>query len=95
MCTTGPCDGLCANPTTFTQTNFQSGNLGVEARCFQTVANIQGGNCSNFGTRTIRVNSMIESCTNGNWPPLPLKLVGGYCFVISAGDPNFASFVTF
>ena len=39
---TGPCAGLCDNPTTFTTASYSSGNVGTGAACFETTANIHG-----------------------------------------------------
>ena len=91
-----PCSGLCTGPIVFTSQNFNSGNLGTAATCHQTVANIGGGNCGNFsGGRTFRINDTAMSCSGGNWPSLPPKRNGGYCFQATAGDFPWAFFVTF
>ena len=91
-----PCSGLCTSPIVFTSQNFNSGNLGTAATCHQTVANIGGGNCGNFsGGRTFRINDTLMSCSGGNWPSLPAKRNGGYCFQATAGDFAWAFFVTF
>ncbi len=93
---TTPCSGLCTSPIVFTSVNFNSGNLGTAATCHQTVANINGGNCGNFsGGRTFRINDTLMSCSGGNWPSLPAKRNGGYCFQATAGDFPWAFFVTF
>ena len=91
---TGPCMGLCNNPTVFTTQSYASGNLGIAATCHETIVNIQGGNCSNFpAPRTFSVNATLVPC-NSNWT-MPAKVRGGYCFQASAGLPAFAAFVTF
>jgi beta-glucosidase len=93
---TSPCTGLCTGPIVFAGPNFNSGNLGAGATCHQTVANLNGGNCGNFsGGRTFRINNTLMSCSGGNWPSLPAKRNGGYCFQATAGDFPWAFFVTF
>jgi hypothetical protein len=93
---TSPCTGLCTGPIVFAGPNFNSGNLGTGATCHQTVANLNGGNCGNFsGGRTFRINNTLMSCSGGNWPSLPAKRNGGYCFQATAGDFPWAFFVTF
>ena len=86
---TGPCAGLCDSPTIFTTTSYSSGNVGTGAACFETTASIQGGNCSNVtAPRTFSVNGKVETCGQ-NWPSLPAKIGGGYCFEFTAGSPDF------
>jgi hypothetical protein len=87
---------LCDNPTTFTTASYSSGNVGTGAACFETTANIMGGNCSNVtAPRTFSLNGKVETCGQ-NWPsPLPAKLDGGYCFQFTAGSPDFSAFTTF
>jgi hypothetical protein len=93
---TGPCAGLCDTPTKFTTENYSSGNVGTGAACFETTADIQGGNCSEVpAPRTFSVNGKVETCAGGNWPSLPAKVDGGYCFQFSAGTPDYSSFTTF
>ncbi len=92
---TGPCAGLCDSPTKFTTESYSSGNVGTGAACFETMASIQGGNCSNVtAPRTFSVNGTVETCGQ-NWPSLPAKIDGGYCFEFSAGSPEFSAFTTF
>ena len=92
---TGPCVGLCDSPTKFTTEGYSSGSVGTGAACFETTASIQGGNCSNVtAPRTFSVNGKVETCGQ-NWPSLPAKLDGGYCFEFTAGSPDFSSFTTF
>ncbi len=88
---TTPCAGLCTGPVVFTSNNYQSGNLGTGATCHQTTANLYGGNCSNIGSRTLKVNGTTMSC-NG-WS-LPAKRNGGYCIQVTAGTPSYTSFAT-
>ena len=76
--------------------NYNSGNIGLGAACFETTFNIQGGNCFNFAGRTLKLNGTAETCNGANWPtPLPQKKNGGYCVDISAGSNASAGFVTF
>ncbi len=86
-----PCAGLCANPVVFTSQSYQSGNLGTGATCHQTTASLMGGNCSNIGSRTLKVNNTTMNCTN--WV-LPAKLNGGYCIQVTAGSPSYTAFAT-
>jgi hypothetical protein len=90
-----PCSAFCSNPVNFTGPNFQSGNLGTNATCHQTTANLAGGVCGNFvSPRQLRVNGTLMSCT-GNWPsPLPAKVNGGYCVYTTAGNHPWAYFST-
>jgi len=93
---TGPCAGVCANPTKVTTQSYSSPGLGLGAACFETTANILGGNCYNFAGRTLKLNGTTETCTGTNWPtPLPAKKNGGYCIDISAGSNSSAGFTTF
>jgi endo-1,4-beta-D-glucanase Y/fibronectin type 3 domain-containing protein len=87
----GPCASFCANPTIFSTASFQSGNLTTAARCFQTTANLAGGNCSNMTDRTLSVNGTAANC-NG-WS-LPAKVNNGYCIQVTAGGVAWASFST-
>ena len=93
--TAAPCAGLCANPLTFTNANFSSGDLGLGAVCYQTSATLHGGVCGNLAAgRTLRVNGTALTCA-GNWPsPLPAKRNGGYCVQANAGGFPWAYFVT-
>jgi hypothetical protein len=60
------------------------------------VATLNGGNCGNFAApRTFQINGTLMSCTGGNWPSLPAKRNGGYCFQATAGDFPWAFFTTF
>jgi hypothetical protein len=92
---TGPCAGLCDSPTKFTTESYSSGNVGTGAACFETTASIMGGNCSNVtAPRTFSVNGKEETCGQ-NWPSLPAKIDGGYCFQFTAGTPDYSAFATF
>jgi uncharacterized protein (DUF362 family) len=86
-----PCASLCSNPVVFTSASYQSGNLGTGATCHQTTASLAGGNCSNIGSRTLKVNNTTMSC-NG-WT-LPAKRNGGYCIQVTAGTPSYTAFST-
>ena len=89
-----PCSGYCTNPVTFNGA-LQSGNLGTNATCHQTTANINGGNCGNFvSPRALFVNGKQMTCNNGNWPSLPAKVNGGYCVYTTAGNQAWAYFTT-
>jgi subtilisin family serine protease len=92
--TGGPCDGLCTNPTNFTISgSYQSGQLGTGTVCRQTTSVVHGGNCGNFQSpRTMRVNGVVEPCTNTNWASIPPPRNGGYCFQATAGQYPWAYF---
>ncbi|MES1172938.1 MAG: hypothetical protein ABUL62_01325 [Myxococcales bacterium] len=93
-CGGSPCSGFCSNPVTFNGA-LQSGNLGTGAVCYQTTANINGGNCGNFvSPRTLSVNGTVMTCNNGNWPSIPAKVNGGYCVYTTAGNQPWAYFTT-
>ena len=96
-CSTGttPCSGLCTNPVIFTSNNYNSGNLGTGAVCYQTSASLNGGVCGNMASgRKLTVNGVQMSCTS-NWPtPLPAKRNGGYCVQTTAGNFAYAYFST-
>jgi spore coat protein A len=94
-----PCSGLCNNPVKFTVadgSNFQSGNIGTGAGCFETTSRIAGGESSSFvSPRTLSVNGRVEP-TNGNWTsPLPPMRHDGYCIQTTAGTQAFAAFSAF
>lgn len=93
---TGPCTGLCTNPTTFTiNGSYQSGNLGTGAVCRQTNSNMNSGNCGNFvSPRTLKVNGTTEPCTGVNWSVMPAKRNGGYCIQTTTGNQAWAYFTT-
>ena len=94
-----PCSGLCNNPVDFTVadgSNFQSGNLGTGASCFETTSRIAGGESSSFtGSRQLTVNGRVEP-QNGNWnSPLPPMRHNGYCIQTTPGNNSFAAFSAF
>jgi PKD repeat protein len=90
----GACAGLCTSPTIFTiNGNYQSGNLGTGAVCYQTTSVVHGGNCSNFvSPRTLKVNGTTETCGGGNWSSIPVARNGGYCIQTTSGNQSYASF---
>jgi FtsP/CotA-like multicopper oxidase with cupredoxin domain len=94
-----PCSGLCNNPVEFTVadgSNFQSGNLGTGATCFETTSRIAGGESSSFvSPRQLTINGRVEP-TNGAWTvPLPPMRHDGYCIQTTAGSNSFAAFSAF
>jgi spore coat protein A, manganese oxidase len=94
-----PCSGLCNNPVDFTVadgSNFQSGNLGTGATCFETTSRIAGGESSSFANGSqLTVNGRVEP-QNGNWTsPLPPMRHDGYCIQTTAGNNSFAAFSAF
>jgi spore coat protein A len=91
-----PCSGLCNNPTRFSVadgSNFQSGNLGTGASCFETTSRLFQGTSSSFAAgKSLMVNGRTEPL-NGNWNyPLPPMRNDGYCIQVSAGNNSFAAF---
>jgi glucose/arabinose dehydrogenase len=94
-CNSAPCATYCSNPTSFSNSNYQSGNLGTGATCHQTTANLAGGVCGNFASgRTLSVNGKVMTCAGGNWGTLPAKVNGGYCVYTNAGNHAWAFFST-
>lgn len=93
--TASPCSGLCNNAVSFTSTNYNSGNIGTGAGCYQTTAALNGGVCGNLASgRKLTVNGVQMSCTS-NWPnPLPAKRNGGYCIQTTSGNWAWAYFAT-
>jgi hypothetical protein len=91
-----PCGGLCNNPVVFSVadgSNFQSGNLGTGAACFETRSRLFQGESSSFvAPRQLTVNGRVEPL-NGNWTyPLPPMRNDGYCIQASPGSNSFAAF---
>jgi hypothetical protein len=91
-----PCSGLCNNPVKFTVadgSNFQSGNIGTGAGCFETQSRLALGESSSFvAPRQLTVNQRVEPL-NGNWTsPLPPMRHNGYCIQTTAGNNSFAAF---
>jgi hypothetical protein len=90
-----PCSGLCTNPVIFTSNNYNSGNLGTGAVCYQTTASLSGGVCGNLVSgRKLTVNGVQMSCTSNWTTPLPAKRNGGYCVQTTAGNNAWAYFST-
>jgi hypothetical protein len=89
-----PCTGLCAAPTVMSSAQYASGNLGTQARCFETTAPIYSGVCGGLaGSRTLSVNGTEMACNYSNWT-LPAKRNGGYCISVTAGDNAWGWFST-
>ena len=91
-----PCSGLCNNPVVFTVadgSNFQSGNLGTGATCFETQSRLALGEDSSFvAPRQITVNGRAQ-VLNQNWiAPLPPMRHNGYCIQTTPGQNSFAAF---
>jgi spore coat protein A len=91
-----PCTGLCNNPVVFSVAgngNFQSGNLGTGATCFETQSRLALGESTNLvAPRQMTVNGRVEPQT-GNWNyPLPPMRHNGYCIQTTAGNQSFAAF---
>jgi len=95
MCVAGPCDGLCTGAIPIPMKTTISG-ITTNGGCWQTlIPDVIGGNCGNFATgRTMTVNGMLEPCVGGNWPSLPAKRAGGYCYVVSPGGTDTSAFFT-
>ena len=90
---TTPCAGICGSPTQISQ-SFSSGNLGSDARCFETTANLASGNCGGFvSPRSLSINGTTMACNGQNWT-LPAKRNGGYCLAASAGQNSWAWLTT-
>jgi hypothetical protein len=91
----GPCSGkACPSCKAVTATNFASGNLGASAVCYEATVTINSGNCGNFvAPRTLSINGTGMACDGNGWT-LPAKANGGYCFVITAGNYDYAYFNT-
>lgn len=94
-CSSAPCAGLCDKPVIFSNSNYNSGNVGTGAACYQTTADLHGGVCGNFASgRKLTVNGTQVSCNGGNWPTLPAKRNGGYCVQTTSGNYAWAYFAT-
>jgi hypothetical protein len=91
-----PCSGLCNNPVAFSVAgngNFQSGNLGPGAACFETQTRLTGGRSAGFASsRQLTVNGRVEPL-NAKWnSPLPPLRHNGYCIQTTAGNGSSAAF---
>jgi subtilisin family serine protease len=96
--TSGPCAGLCTNPTIITvgSGGYGSGSIGTGSTCYQTTSVVRGGNCGNFvSPRTLSVNGVQETCNNQNWSSLPATRNGGYCLQTTAGNYSYAYFTLY
>lgn len=92
---TGPCAGLCANPTEYTNASYSAFDIGSDATCYETTAALSGGVCGYVANgRTLSVNGTAMPCTNDNWTSLPPARNGGYCIQTTPGDYAWAYFVT-
>jgi hypothetical protein len=88
---TGPCAGLCSNPTALTAQSATEMNTPAGA-CYSTTFSIQGATCTN--ATSFRVNGVAEPCT-GTSLSLPAKIMGGYCFQFGTGDPTYSLVATY
>jgi hypothetical protein len=91
-----PCAGLCNDPVVFTvaaNSEFQSGDLGRGARCFETQSRLLSGHSSGFkAPRQLTVNGRVQD-RNGNGDlPLPPFRNNGYCIQTTAGNSPEAEF---
>lgn len=87
-----PCTAYCSSPTEFAGGSFQSGDLGINAFCYETTGAINGGGCSNFAApRTLSVNGTAMNC--GGWT-VPARVNGGYCVYGPAGGHTYDAFTT-
>jgi cellulose 1,4-beta-cellobiosidase len=80
----------CADPITF---SWNTGNFGTTgAVCYRTSQAVNGWGCSNFGGRTVRVNSGAAAAACGAGPfPLAKHADGFTYFTVSAGQYPWAS----
>lgn len=91
----GPCAGYCMNPIQFSTSNYQSGDLGTNATCHETMAPLRGGLCGNFASsRQLFVNGVPMTCNWSSWNSLPSAKNGGHCIYTTSGDSSWASFST-
>jgi hypothetical protein len=82
------CTGICNNPTTITLP-YSSSGLGTAPVCLETVAPLQGGNCSQFvSPRTLQVNQQTMTCNGANWTSLPPQRGPGHCITATSGNPT-------
>ena len=75
----------------FNGSNYSSGNLGTAAVCRETTTNIGGGGRYNMGGRTFSINGVAMGSSDGPYT-LPAKVNGGYCFQVTAGGLDYASY---
>lgn len=89
-----PCTGICTSPTLFFSQWNSASPIGTGARCFETMANLTGGNCGGFlSPRTLTVNGTTMTCNGENWT-LPPKRNHGYCISVSPGLYSYAWLTT-
>jgi FtsP/CotA-like multicopper oxidase with cupredoxin domain len=91
-----PCSGLCANPVSFTvpdNLDFQSGQLGTGAGCFETTSELLSGTSWGFvSPRVLTVNG-VQMPLNGGWTnTLPTQRHHGYCIQTTPGNQPWAGF---
>ena len=89
---THPCAGLCDSPIVFSGPSYTSGVLGSGPTCHETTYGFVKVVPSNLESRKLRVNG--EEFVN-SLGVLPAKRLGGYCFQISAGAPDYTSFAVY
>jgi hypothetical protein len=71
-------------------TGGNSGNLGTGAACLRTTEKFNTVGCSNWDTRTIKVNGVLATC--GTKTAFPAMIDGFNYFEVSAGTALYASF---
>ncbi|HVT08870.1 MAG TPA: hypothetical protein VHO67_15535, partial [Polyangia bacterium] len=92
---TGPCAGLCSNPTAVAPM-ANSGGLGTGATCNDVVGNVTHLVCGNFvAPRTFSVNGKALDCATGGTFTLPAPVNGGFCMQAGAGNYSYAYFTTY
>jgi hypothetical protein len=72
----------------FAGPSYSKSNIGAGAQCWETKAQLNGGNCGNTGGRAFTVNGATQTCSGSNWSSVPAAKNGGYCLAIAAGDGN-------
>jgi FtsP/CotA-like multicopper oxidase with cupredoxin domain len=91
-----PCSGLCNNPVVFSvadNSNFQSGNLGTGARCFETQSRLALGESTNIvAPRQLTINGRVEPQTGNFTYPLPPMRHNGYCIQVTPGNQSYGAF---
>jgi hypothetical protein len=92
-----PCAGFCTDPISVAPLT-NSGDLGTGVGCYDVVGTLTANRfiCGNFvAPRTFAVNGVSFDCVNGDGGALPPPVNGGYCMQVSAGDYDYAYFVTY
>jgi Cys-rich repeat protein len=88
-----PCEGLCTDPVVFVGPSYTSPQLGAGEGCYETLGSLSGFDCYDFtGARTFAVNGQTVPC--GASASVPASTNGGYCFVYTAGQHDYATFAT-